>query len=128
MENTPPNISAHRESEPASSTEATKALMLVVHIIGFASIWSIFQRSFFLHPLASFDLVQTTDELLYICVGMAISTAAILLKGKSVLSRNRQWLKVALAATAMGLIEEACWSIATKPLLRPQLFLPRPFA
>ena len=104
MENTPPNISAHRESEPASSTEATKALMLVVHIIGFASIWSIFQRSFFLHPLASFDLVQTTDELLYICVGMAISTAAILLKGKSVLSRNRQWLKVALAATAMGLI------------------------
>ena len=78
--------------------------MLVVHIIGFASIWSIFQRSFFLHPLASFDLVQTTDELLYICVGMAISTAAILLKGKSVLSRNRQWLKVALAATAMGLI------------------------
>ena len=104
MENTPPNISAHRESEPASSTEATKALMLVVHIIGFASIWSIFQRSFFLHPLASFDLVQTTDELLCICVGMAISTAAILLKGKSVLSRNRQWLKVALAATAMGLI------------------------
>ena len=37
MENTPPNISAHRESEPASSTEATKALMLDLDIIGIPS-------------------------------------------------------------------------------------------
>ncbi len=77
-----------------------KALMLVVHIIGFASIWSIFQRSFFLQPLASFYLVQNNGRL-PLRVMMAISTAAIPPERQERPFRNRQWLK-ALAATAMG--------------------------
>ena len=105
MENTPPNISAHRESEPASSTEATKALMLVVHIIGFASIWSIFQRSFFLHPLASFDLVQATGRApLYMRGHGDFDCGNPPERQERPFSQSAVAWKVALAATAMGLI------------------------
>ena len=105
MENTPPNISAHRESEPASSTEATRGPdarrahhRLCQHLVDIPTI---------VLPSPSCIVRSGSNNgraPLYMRGAMAISTAAILLKGKSVLSRNRQWLKVALAATAMGLI------------------------